>query len=196
MDVLAILGAVAGVIGVLVAVRREYLSNRRRLAIAPGVNFTTSRVEPVGFIRLGWACVAFWNTGGRSLSVERVGFQFLAIDKSSGEPRVMRAMLQLDRPIEAAVDGATHKVYTPLGPMLVAGISPFDYVEALAITTGGREWVGPPQPLIASIPPVASVEVFKEGLEALRGSSESPPIVGDEISLRVEEPYLVDSPPD
>lgn len=196
MDPLAVVGAVTGTTGVLIAARREYLSGRRRLAVAPGVNFTTSRVEPVGLIRLGWACIAFWNTGGRPLAIERAGFQYLAIDKQSGQLRVMRAMLQIKSPIEAAVDGPTHKLYTPLGPMLASGISPVDVVEALCITTGGREWLSPPQPLIASIPPVGSAERFNEGLEQLRSSSEAPPVVGNEISLAIEEPYLVDTPPD
>jgi hypothetical protein len=153
-------------------------------------------VEPVGLVRLGWAFVALWNTGGRPLAVERAGFQYLAVVKGAEELRVMRAMVVFDAPIEAAVDGPTYKLYTPLGPMLAAGINPFDLVEAVAITTGGREWLSPPQPLIKLIPPVASAERFREGLENLRDSSEAPPVVGNELALHVEQPYLMDEPVD
>lgn len=107
----------------------------------------------------------------------------------------MRAMIQMDASVEATVDGPTHKLYTPLGSMLAAGIHPFDLVEAVAITTGGREWFSPPQPLIASIPSIASPEQFKEGLEQLRNSAEAPPVLENEILLPSEEPFLLDQPP-
>jgi hypothetical protein len=181
---------------VLIAGRREYLTGRRRLAVAPGVNLTTSRVEPVGLVQLGWACVAFWNTGGRPLAVERAGFQYLALQKDTGEPCVMRAMINIGTPIEAAVDGPTKKVYTPLGPMLAAGIHPFDLVEAIAITTGGREWCSPPQPLMKSVPSVSTAKQLSQGLEQLRESAEQPPVVGSEVGLHREDPYLLDEPPD
>jgi hypothetical protein len=195
VDPLAGWGAVTGTGGLLIAARREFLANRKRLTLAPGVNLTTSRVEPAGEVLLGWACVAFWNTGGRPLAVERAGFQFSVHDEASGETKVIRAMIHIGTPIEAAVDGPTRKIYTPLGPMLAAGISPFDLVQAVAVTAGGREWLSPPNPLIQSIPPIVSPELLAKGLERLRDLAESPPRLGSEIGLLPEEPYLIDAPP-
>lgn len=195
MDPLALWGAVTGTAGAGIALRREYLLGRRRLTVAPGINFTTSRVEPVGAIVAGWACVAFWNIGGRSLAVERAGFQYLAFEKGTEELRMRRAMIYMPTPVEATVDGPTHKLYTPLGPMLAAGISPFGTIEALAITTGGKEWLSPPQPLLQSIPPVGPPELLQTGLERLREEAEAPPLVGYEIGLKEEKPFLVDLPP-
>ncbi len=191
MDYLALLGALTGTTGATVALRREYLASRRRLAVAPGVNFTISRVEPVGSISHAWACVMFWNTGGRSLAVERVGFQYLAVERETADLRVMRAMILVDAPIEAAVDGPSRKVYTPLGPMLAAGINPFDVLEGVAITTGGREWISPPSPLIQSIPSSVSHDQLGNGLNRLRNEAETPPATGNEIGLLEEEPFLV-----
>lgn len=194
MEPLAVWGAVTGTVGVLVAGRREYLASRKRLAVAPGIHLVSSRVEPVGEIRSAWAIVAFWNQGGRPLAIERVGFQYLALDKASGEPRVMRAMIYLDTPVEAAVDGPTGKIYTPLGPMLAAGIHPLGPLEGVAITTGGREWLSPPQPLIKSLPPVSSADQLSRGLEYLRNSADRPPTVGNEVGLLRDEPFLPDEP--
>lgn len=195
MDPLALWGAVTGTAGVGISLRREYLVGRRDLAVAPGINFSTSRVEPVGAITHGWACVAFWNTGGRSLAVERAGFQYLAIEKGTDKLLTRRAMIYMETPREAAVDGPTFKLYTPLGPMLAAGISLFGEVEALAITTGGREWMSPPQPLLQSMPPMVTHDLLKTGLERLRDDGEAPPLIGREIGLKEETPFLVDIPP-
>jgi len=79
--------------------------------------------------------------------------------------------------------------------MLAAGIHPFDLVEGIAITTGGREWLSPPQPLIKSVPPVSTAQQLSEGLKQLRDSAEAPPVVGNEVGLHREDPYLLDEPP-
>jgi hypothetical protein len=194
MDSLALWGAITGTAGVGIALRREYLAARRRLSVTPGVNLTTSRVEPIGSILNGWAVVAFWNTGGRDLAVERAGFQYLAIEKGTENVRVMRAMIHIEAAREAEVDGPTRKIYTPLGPMLASGINPFDLVEAVVITTGGREWFSPPQPLIHSVPPDVSPELLHAGLERLRDEAESPPVLGGEVGLLEGEPFLIGGP--
>jgi hypothetical protein len=192
MELLALWGAVTGTAGAGIALRREFLAGRRRLAVAPTVNFSISRVEPVGALLQGWAAVAAWNTGGRSLAIERVGFQYLAVVRGTEEVRVMRAMIHMERPVTAAVDGPTQKIYTPLGPMLAGGINPFDMVEALVVTTGGREWFSPAQPLIQSVPTLVGPDLFKTGLEQLRNEAEAPPQAGDELALLQEDPFLPD----
>lgn len=191
MDWLGIWGAIIGSIGALLAGLREFLHRRRRLKIIPGVNLTTSRIEPEGEILMGWACVAFWNAGGRDLSIEQVGFRYRAVTEG-GDERPMRAKILLDEPLKAAVDGPTQKVYTPLGPMLAAGISLFLPLEAFATTTGGHEWLSPPQPLVQSMPPVSSTEQVQRGLERLREEAQPPPLVGNEIGLAREKPRLID----
>ncbi len=76
MDFLALWGALAGTAGAGIAVRREYISGRRNLAVGLGTNLNVSRTKPVGEITHGWACIAFWNKGGRALAVERADFVF------------------------------------------------------------------------------------------------------------------------
>lgn len=196
MDFLAFWGALSGTVGAGVALRREWLARRLDLALAPGINFTTSRVTPVGAIVNGWACVALWNKGGRPLAVERAGFRYLASVKGTDEIQEMRAAILLEGPTEAAVDGPTKKLYTPLGPLLAAGVNPFDALEAFATTTGGKEWFSPLQPLIQSIPPVMSVDLLRDGLQRLRDDAEKPPVVGNEIGLKEEHPFLPEVIPD
>jgi hypothetical protein len=189
MEPLALWGAVIGTAGAGIAVRREYLSSRRRLAVVPAIRINASRQEPVGEIQSAFASIQFWNSGGRALAVERVGFRFTAA-APDGELREMRAEILLDGAIEAKVDGPSHKIYTPLGPMLAAGISPVGAVEAFALTTGGRCWSAPAQPLIRSLPPVMTNEQLGEGLARLREEAEPPPIVGAQIALHQELPLL------
>lgn len=194
MDPLAIWGAVTGTAGAGIAVRREVLLGRRRLVVRPSLRIITSRLEPdLGHVLAAYACIAFWNTGGRSLSVERVGFRFYVADPAPGRPVERIAYIHADEPIEVKVDGPSHQIFTPLGPMLAAGIDPFDLLEAVAITTGGKEWAAPMQPLVFSLPPGLSPEEFSDDLVLLRGSADRPPMVGNQIPLKPAEPVLPDA---
>lgn len=164
---------------------------RRQLAVQSSVRLITSRLEPdLGHVLAGYACVGFWNTGGRSLAVERVGFRFYVDEPAPGRPIERVAYIHMDQPIEAKVDGPSHQVYTPLGPMLAAGIDPFDLLEAFAITTGGKEWAAPMQPLIFSLPPGLSAEEFSNDLVGLREAADRPPMVGNQVPLKPAEPVL------
>ena len=102
----------------------------------------------------------------------------------------MRAEILLKAAIEAKVDGPSHKIYTPLGPMLAAGINPFAPVEAFAVTSGEREWSAPAQPLIYALPPMTDNAQLGKGLARLRDVAEPPPIVGEQIALKQELPVL------
>lgn len=104
----------------------------------------------------------------------------------------MRAAILIEDPIELAVDGPSRKLYTPLGPLLAAGFHPAGFVEAVAITTGGREWFSPSQPLIQSVPSVMTPALLREGLQQLKDEAEKPPVVEDEIALHAERPFLPD----
>lgn len=189
MEPLALWGAVVGTTGAALALRREYLVNRRRLALVPSVRLNISRQDPVGEVTDAFASVQFWNTGGRALAVERVGFRFLA-EAPDGSLRKRRAEILLKVPIGAEVDGPSHTVYTPLGPMMAAGISPFGELEAFAVTTGGRNWSAPLQPLIHSLPTLLTEEQLSKGLARLREQSDKPPAVGEQIALHQEIPVL------
>jgi hypothetical protein len=189
MEPLALWGAVVGTTGAALALRREYLANRRRLAVVPNVRLNISRQEPVGEVMGAFALIQFWNSGGRALAVERVGFRFLA-EAPDGSLRKRRAEILLEAPIGAQVDGPSHTVYTPLGPMMSAGISPFGEVEAFAATTGGRSWSAPPQPLIHALPPLVTDEQLGEGLTRLREEADRPPVVGEQIALHQVLPVL------
>lgn len=193
MDPVAIWGAVTGTIGAAVALRREVHVNRRRLSITPGVHFNVSRKEP-GEITHGWACVRAWNSGGRDISVEHVGFQYLAQIRSGSNSKQalaeMRAEITLNEPFLLAADGPSVKVYTPLGPLLVDGVSPVHPIQAFAITTGDREWMSVEQPLLSSLPPTSSLEQLERGLDHLRDTAEQPPVAGNLIWLNREEPFL------
>jgi hypothetical protein len=194
MDVLALCGVLAGTAGAGISVHREYLAKRRNLAVGLGAHFNTSRIDPVGEITHGWACIASWNKGGRPLAIERAEFQVrvgaTAVRDGAVEPRQVRAQILLGSPIEMAVDSPTQKIYTPLGPMLAAGINPFSPIHAVVTTTGGRKWLSPAIPLIQSIPPNISPAQLKAGLERLRMNTDRPPVLGDEIALKREEPFL------
>jgi hypothetical protein len=189
MEPLALWGAVIGTTGAALASRREYLTNRRRLAVVPNVRLNISRQEPVGEVMGAFASVQFWNIGGRALAVERVGFRFLA-EAPDGSLRKRRAEILLDAPIEAEVDGPSHTVYAPLGPMMSAGISPFGEVEAFAATAGGRSWSAPLQPLIHTLPSLVSDAQLGEGLTRLREEADPPPVVGEQIALHQVLPVL------
>jgi hypothetical protein len=192
---LAIWGAVTGTLGTAIATRREVVSRRRRLAVAPGVNLTISRDEPRQLLA-AWALVNAWNTGGRLLAVEHLGFRYFAphgeigTDRESVEMCEHRAEIALEAPWELVVDGPSRKIYTPLGPMLAIGINPFTPVEAFAITTGGREWFSPPQPLIAPPPPGIEPESFLRGLKDLAEAAEAAPSAGHIVFLAADEPRL------
>jgi hypothetical protein len=195
MEPVAIWGALTGTAGMAIAGRRELLGSRRRLAVRPSLRLITSRLEPVGEIVAGYACISVWNIGGRPLAVERLGFRIPLPANEIGGPFELRALIALESPIEAAVDGQSHQVFTPLGPMLAAGIDPFDLLEAFAVTTGDRDWAAPLQPLIFSRPPGMSAELLQRGLERLREGAERPPRVGDQIALTSAEPVLPDELP-
>jgi hypothetical protein len=206
-------GAVTGTLGAVIAVRREVVSNRRRLVVYPGVNFTVSRTDPLE-VRLAWAAVGVYNGGGRPLAVEHVGFRYgvryvgrlphevrekveAAAAETGKEPTVVmehRAEISLNDPIPLPVDGPSHKIYTPLGPVLAAGINPFVPLQAFAITTGGREWLSPAQPLVQTPPPAMTMERVADGLRRLAESSEPPPESGGLVWLTREEPHLIEEP--
>jgi hypothetical protein len=191
VDPVAIWGALTGTAGAGIAVRREALTGRRRLTVQSSLRIITSRLEPdLGHVLAAFACVGFWNTGGRSLAIERVGFRFFVDDPAPGQPFMRVAYVHLDQPIEAGVDGPSHQVFTPLGPMLAAGIDPFGVLEAIAVTTGGKEWQAPMQPLVFSLPPGLSAEEFSKDLVRLREEADRPPMVGDQIPLKPAEPVL------
>lgn len=189
MEPLALWGAVVGTTGAALALRREYLVNRRRLVVVPNVRLNISRQEPVGEVTGAFASIRFWNAGGRDLAVEQVGFRFLA-EAPDGSLRNRRAEILLEAPIEVQADGPSHTVYTPLGPMMSAGINPFGEVEAFAATAGGRWWSAPLQPLIHSLPPLVTDKQLGEGLTRLREKAEPPPVVGEQIALHQVQPVL------
>lgn len=139
-EALAVWGALTGTAGVVLAVRREVVSNRRRLVVAPGVNLTLSRTDPPE-VRLAWAAVQVYNGGGR--------------------------------------------------PLAAAGISAFGPLEAFAITTGGRTWFAPPQPLVQAPPPGMTLEQVAEELNGLRDRSDQPHEVEGLVWLNREDPRLV-----
>lgn len=195
-DPIAIWGALTGSVGAGVALGREMVSRRKRLAVRPGVNYNISRRDPIGAVTHAWAFVQFWNTGGRPIAVERAGFKYyVSTDLGDGVMGLKEtwAEIAISKPIELPVDGPSAKVHTPLGPMLAAGIDPVSDVYAYAITAGDREWEGSPQPLVQSLLPPMTPELLLDGLEALTLEAELPPKIGHLISLRQEGPYL---PPD
>src|SRR4051794_32928705 len=117
MDPIAVWGAVTGSVGSGVALRREDLSGKRHLAVAPGIYLNTSRIFP-GRITHGWAVIVFWNRGGRPLAVEHAGFEWVVSEvlrETAVRVATRRAEVHLEDPIELPVDGPTRKVYTPLG---------------------------------------------------------------------------------
>ena len=185
VDPLAVYGALTGTVGLGIGVRREVLASRRRLVVEAGSNFTLSRTDPAR-VALAWWIVAVRNPGGRALAVERIGMECVA----GGEPRV--AEVNLDEPIELPVDGPQRKVYTPLGPILAAGVVPFSTVRPFAVTTGGKWWYAEPRPLVMLVPPGVVPEHFAENLGKLMEASEPAPLHGQMMFLAPDQPRLIE----
>jgi hypothetical protein len=177
VDPLALWGAVTGSLGTGLGVRREYLASRRRLAVAPGCNLNISRDDDPR-VTHAWAFVAVWNTGGRALAVEHVGFRYVVADPPTDKAQKVweyRAEIGIGDAVELSVDSATRKFHTPLAPMLAAGVDPVSPIEAFAVTTGDQWWYSPPQRLISQPPPGLDVERFAQSLGDLRDAAEVPP---------------------
>jgi hypothetical protein len=193
VDPLALWGAITGTLGVTIGGRREWIASRRKLMIAPGVNFNISRDDP-STLTHAWALVSFYNRGGRDLSVERVGFRWYSEEEEGEVLHLWQrdAAIPIAEPIPAPVDGPTRKVYTPLGPLLAAGVNPVAPIEAYAVTAGNRRWLSPMQPLLHTVPPGTTPEALEAGLKKLAGDAEAPPEAGGLVWLHREEPYLPD----
>jgi hypothetical protein len=192
MDALAIWGGITGTIAVVIALRREWLSSRRRLAVAPGVNFNISRTDP-GEVTHAWAFITFWNSGGRALSVERAGFRY-HVGQWEGEKLLQMhehvAAIPLDEPIELPVDGPSRRVSTPLGALLASGVDAFSPIEAFAVTTADRQWLSPPRALIRGVPPATTKQQLDAGLNKLTEEAELPPAADWLVWLPREDPFL------
>lgn len=193
---IAIWGAVTGTIGAGLALRREVLARRTRLAVRPGVSVNMTRDEGPPRITHAWAFVNFWNIGGRPLAAERVGFTYLVTNDQSGKSlspsayHEHRLDIHLDGAIELPVDGPSHRVSTPLGPLLKAGMDPHSLIRAFVITTGDKEWVSPPQGLLGNLPPMTTRDQLANALHRLADDAALPAIVGQMAALVREEPYL------
>jgi hypothetical protein len=161
--------------------------------VALAVNYNVSRVRP-GEITHAWAGVAFWNIGGRALSAEKVGIYFHAIVDDGHEQR--NAAIPLDDPIDAPVDGPTRVVYTPLGPLLAAGLDLGAPTAGFVQTAGQRQWLSSLTPLVTDTPPGSTPEQLGAGLRRLRNEAETPPIHQGLVWLTQEDPYLPSEPPD
>lgn len=158
------------------------------------MHFNVSRKEP-GRVTFAWAVVQVWNPGGRPLAVESVGFRYFVTGEADGGTYVgeRRASIALPEPIELSVDGPSRRATADLGPMIKAGIDPFSPVEAFAVTTGDREWFGPPQPLVHTLPPETTPERLIADLDRIAERSDLPPAVGPLIALNPETPFLPDA---
>ncbi len=132
---MALWGAITGSIGAGLAARREILQGRRRLAVVPGIHYSVAR-NPVhaGAVTHAWAFVMFWNTGGRDLAVERVGFRYF-VEVGQGDALVVEerdAAIHIEEPIAVPVDAPSARVSTPVGPLLIAGLHPAEDLVAYA----------------------------------------------------------------
>jgi hypothetical protein len=83
-------------------------------------------------------------------------------------------------------------VYTALGPLLAAGVSPVAPIQAYAVTAGNRWWLSPPQPLLQSLPPTTTPEQLEAGFKKLASEAERPPEAGGLVWLHRDEAYLPD----
>jgi hypothetical protein len=176
---IAIWGAVTGSFGLALAARREYVAGRTRLAIEHGIHLQMSR-ETRGEILNAWLLVRVWNNGGRPLAVERVGLHFFRSWEEENaihvdvHPSYIEFALQ-GQAIELAPNGPSHRLYTPLGPLLKIGIDPIDEpVWAWARTTNGREWTDRMHPILQLPPPGSTPEQVGAGLRRLRDEAEPP----------------------
>jgi hypothetical protein len=191
-DPIAIWGAVTGTIGAAVALSREAMQRRRRLAVRHGIHYNVSRTEP-GTVTLAWATVEFWNAGGRPLAVQHAGFSYSTFFEDGTPRSEYRMEIAMSGAKELPVDGPSQKVTTPLAPMMAAGLDPFSPVQAFVVTTGDQAWFGPLEPLVHYVPPFSRERLIDDFVN-LTEAAEVPPAVEGLIWLMPEEPYLPEGP--
>jgi hypothetical protein len=182
---LAVWGAVTGTTGLLVAVRRELIMNRRRIRVDHGWRYELTEDDPPG-LRAMWIYVMVTNTGRRDIAVEHVGWEWAVhretLDSGQRIFDAHRAELPLEQPMLLKPDGAPVKFTTPVGPLLALGIDPFsDETWPVAFTHGGNtDWRGPVGCIAQNPPPRIPVDRLRADLERLAHQAEPAKLMGRE----------------
>jgi hypothetical protein len=182
---LAVWGAVTGTVGLLVAVRREVIMNRRRVRVDHGWRYVLTNEDPPG-LRDMWIYVMVTNTGRRDIAVEHVGWEWPAhhetLDSGQRIFNAYRAELPLEEPVLLKADGAPVKFATPVGPLLALGLDPLtDDIWPVAFTDGGNTgWRGPMGCLAQNPPPKIVADRLRADLQRLAREAEPPSLMGRE----------------
>jgi hypothetical protein len=200
-DPVAWWGAVTGSVAVAVAVRREVVVSRVRVGIEHRLNMTIDRetLELSG----AWLTLRVVNRGGRVVSIERLGVEWI---RHWEEGRAIHIDV-VPVVAEIALSGAflelrpnapSQRVSTPLGPLLAQGVDPFeDDLWSWGHTADGREWRGPPHPIVLPVPPPPGLswDRVREGFLRLQEEAEAvaPPQLDRKfVVLAPEVPRLIE----
>jgi hypothetical protein len=178
-DPIAVWGAFTGTTAVGIALRRERISNRRRIRVDHGWQYILSQDDPPELD--DWVIyVMVQNTGGRDISVEHVGWEWLVYEGKDDETgvsvfRVHRAEIPLEESVLLKPDGAPAKFRTMAGPLLHL-VDPLETpVWAVAFTHGGNTpWRGREGRLAQQLPAVLDEQTIRTGFERLRDRSDMP----------------------
>ena len=179
-DPVAWWGAITGSVAAAISLRREIVISRVRVAIEHRLNMTINRQtrELTG----AWLTIRVVNSGGRVVSVERVGLEWFRSWEEGhalhGEMASTVAEIALDGGfMELRPNAPSQRVSTPLGPLLAEGVDPFDEpLWAWGHTSDGREWRGPPHPIVLpGVPPPPGVtwDSVRAGFARLREEAEA-----------------------
>jgi hypothetical protein len=189
-DPIALWGAVTGTTAVAIAVRREMISNRRRIRVDHGWQYILTEADPPRLEDMA-IYVMVQNTGGRDISVEHVGWEWPVyretLDTGQRVHDAHRAEIPLEDSILLKPDGAPVKIRTMAGPLLHL-IDPLETpVWPVAFTHGGNTpWRGAIGPLAQHLPFVLDPYQARADFERLRARSEPPisPARDEVYSLR------------
>lgn len=202
-DPVAWWGAVTGSVAAAVALRREIVASRIRVGIEHRLNMTLNREtrELTG----AWLTVRVVNRGGRTVSVERLGVEWIHTWQEGRElhidmvPRIAEISLG-GAFLELRPNAPSQRASTPLGPLLAEGVDPFETeLWAWAHTADGREWRGPAHPVVipgSPPPPGLTWERLRECFERLRNEATrtAPPQLERKfLVLALEEPAFTES---
>ena len=131
MDPLALWGAITGTMAVVIAGRREFISNRARLGIEHGIWYLFGNDPPN--LNEAWLLVRVWNDGAQPLTVERVGLDLLPVVVDAERELIVlgtegqHVEIELrGESVELRPGGPSHSFYAPLGGLVQARVEILD----------------------------------------------------------------------
>jgi hypothetical protein len=177
MDPLAFWGAVTGTAGATVAIRREVLNHRKRIAVDHGWKYLFQKGQPSELLDMH-IYVMVTNTGGRDMAVQHVGWEWM--DQESLRTGIgKRAEVPLERPALVKPDGPPEKFEVRAAELLHL-VDAFDTpIRPVAFTGGGNHaWRGNFGPLAQQVPELLGESGLRDRLTQIVAETDPPTAPG------------------